>query len=120
HVPRLRNLLVRSGILARLPAPLQAMEWLAPRVGPGGGHPAGTPRARGARAPLPPHAAAPAPRRRTVGLRPGCVQGAFFPDVNAATVRVLAAEGCDVLIPPGQGCCGALSVHNGPRAEAQT
>ncbi|MEU4428829.1 (Fe-S)-binding protein, partial [Actinoplanes sp. NPDC024001] len=44
---------------------------------------------------------------------------AFFPDVNSATVRVLAAEGCDVLIPPGQGCCGALSVHNGRRAEAQ-
>ena len=43
----------------------------------------------------------------------GCVQSAFFPDVNAATVRVLAAEGCDVLIPPAQGCCGALSVHNG-------
>jgi glycolate oxidase iron-sulfur subunit len=49
----------------------------------------------------------------------GCVQSAFFPEVNSATVRVLAAEGCDVLIPPGQGCCGALSVHNGRRAEAQ-
>ena len=49
----------------------------------------------------------------------GCVQSAFFPEVNAATVRVLAAEGCDVVIPPGQGCCGALSVHNGREAEAQ-
>jgi len=49
----------------------------------------------------------------------GCVQGAFFPDVNSATVRVLAAEGCDVLIPPEQGCCGALSVHNGRKTEAQ-
>ena len=34
-------------------------------------------------------------------------------------MRILAAEGCDVLIPPEQGCCGALSVHNGRRAEAQ-
>ena len=37
---------------------------------------------------------------RVVGMLTGCVQGAFFPDVNAATVRVLAAEGCDVVIPP--------------------
>jgi glycolate oxidase iron-sulfur subunit len=49
----------------------------------------------------------------------GCVQSAFFPDVNAATVRILAAEGCDVVMPAGQGCCGALSVHNGREAEAQ-
>jgi glycolate oxidase iron-sulfur subunit len=49
----------------------------------------------------------------------GCVQGAFFPEVNSATVRILAAEGCDVLLPSGQGCCGALSVHNGRKAEAQ-
>ena len=49
----------------------------------------------------------------------GCVQGAFFPGVNAATARVLQAEGCDVVVPRGQGCCGALSVHNGREAEAQ-
>ena len=39
----------------------------------------------------------------------GCVQRVFFAEVNAATVRVLAAEGCEVVVPPGQGCCGALS-----------
>jgi glycolate oxidase iron-sulfur subunit len=49
----------------------------------------------------------------------GCVQRAFFPDVNAATARVLAAEGCDVVLPRAQGCCGALSVHTGREAEAQ-
>ncbi|MFD0581276.1 (Fe-S)-binding protein [Dactylosporangium darangshiense] len=48
----------------------------------------------------------------------GCVQHAFFPSVNAATARVLAAEGCDVVIPPSQGCCGALSLHSGRSAEA--
>jgi glycolate oxidase iron-sulfur subunit len=58
-------------------------------------------------------------RRAVVGMLTGCVQSAFFPEVNSATVRVLAAEGCDVLIPAGQGCCGALSVHNGRKAEAQ-
>ena len=36
----------------------------------------------------------------------GCVQSVFFPRVNAATARVLAAEGCDVIIPRSQGCCG--------------
>jgi glycolate oxidase iron-sulfur subunit len=42
----------------------------------------------------------------------------FFPQVNASTARVLAAEGCDVIIPRGQGCCGALSLHSGREAEA--
>jgi glycolate oxidase iron-sulfur subunit len=50
----------------------------------------------------------------------GCVQREFFPRVNAATARVLAMEGCDVVIPRNQGCCGALSVHNGREAEAMT
>jgi glycolate oxidase iron-sulfur subunit len=58
-------------------------------------------------------------RRATVGMLTGCVQSAFFPHVNAATERVLAAEGCEVLPFPKQGCCGALSVHNGRTAEAQ-
>ncbi len=43
----------------------------------------------------------------------GCVQSVFFPGVNAATERVLAAEGCRVAVPGGQGCCGALSLHAG-------
>ena len=50
----------------------------------------------------------------------GCVQDALFPEVNAATARVLAAEGCDVVIPRGQGCCGALSQHMGREEEAIT
>ncbi len=58
-------------------------------------------------------------KRATVGMLTGCVQSAFFPGVNAATARVLAAEGCDVVIPANQGCCGALSIHNGRRDEAQ-
>jgi len=55
----------------------------------------------------------------TVGMLTGCVQGAFFPGVNAATARVLAMEGCEVVIPRKQGCCGALSVHNGREPEAK-
>jgi glycolate oxidase iron-sulfur subunit len=100
----LGRLLARGGLLGRLPQPLQAMESLAPKLGPVERLPERTP-AVGA-------------RRRTVGLLTGCVQGAFFPDVNAATVRVLAAEGCEVVVPRRQGCCGALSAHGGREPEA--
>lgn len=57
-------------------------------------------------------------RRAVVGMLTGCVQQVFFSRVNAATARVLAAEGCDVIIPPDQGCCGALSLHSGRASEA--
>jgi len=53
-----------------------------------------------------------------VGLLTGCVQSAVFPDVNAATARVLAADGLEV-VAPGQGCCGALSVHAGRLEEGR-
>ncbi|NUW37515.1 4Fe-4S dicluster domain-containing protein [Nonomuraea sp. SMC257] len=59
------------------------------------------------------------PRRAVVGMLTGCVQREFFPQVNAATARVLALEGCDVVVPPGQGCCGALSVHSGREEQAR-
>jgi glycolate oxidase iron-sulfur subunit len=52
-------------------------------------------------------------RRMRVAMLLGCVQRAFFGDVNAATARVLAAFGCEVLAPPEQGCCGALELHAG-------
>ncbi|MET3423689.1 glycolate oxidase iron-sulfur subunit [Actinoplanes tereljensis] len=101
----LQKLVARSGLLPRLAPTLATLESLAPKL-------------RGA--PKPPRrVAARGQRRAVVGMLTGCVQSAFFPDVNSATVRVLAAEGCDVLIPPSQGCCGALSVHNGRREEAQ-
>ena len=57
-------------------------------------------------------------RRRRVGLVAGCVQRVFFGGVNAATIRVLQAEGCDVEVP-AQGCCGALSLHAGRDEEAR-
>ncbi|HET7106312.1 MAG TPA: glycolate oxidase subunit GlcF [Candidatus Acidoferrum sp.] len=58
-------------------------------------------------------------QRKRVGLLLGCVQRAFFSHVNAATARVLAAEGCEVAAPPEQSCCGALFVHAGEEARAQ-
>jgi glycolate oxidase iron-sulfur subunit len=101
----LRGLLRRSGLLRRLPAGLQAMERLLPDMGTAAPVPATTP--------------AVGTVRRRVGMLTGCIQRAFFPQVNAATVRVLAAEGCEVVAPPQQRCCGALSMHSGREAEAQ-
>ncbi|HJT18452.1 MAG TPA: heterodisulfide reductase-related iron-sulfur binding cluster [Thermoanaerobaculia bacterium] len=59
------------------------------------------------------------PRRARVALLAGCVQRVYFPEVNEATVRVLAAEGCDVVVPRDLGCCGALSAHAGRDGEAR-
>jgi Fe-S oxidoreductase len=54
-----------------------------------------------------------------VALIAGCVQRVIFPNVNAATIRVLTAEGCDVVVPALQGCCGVLSLHSGRAHEAK-
>jgi glycolate oxidase iron-sulfur subunit len=68
---------------------------------------------------IPPRTPAAGTARLTVGLLTGCVQRLVFPQVNAATVSVLSAEGCDVLAPPEQGCCGALALHAGRVDEAR-
>jgi glycolate oxidase iron-sulfur subunit len=97
--------LARSGLPDRLSPALGAALRLAP---PAAAHKR-----------LPERVAARGSRRAVVGMLTGCVQSVFFPQVNAATARVLAAEGCDVLIPRDQGCCGALSLHTGREAEAR-
>jgi len=76
------------------------------------------PSKRAPRGRLPARVTARGERRAVVGMLTGCVQQVFFPEVNIATARVLAAEGCDVVIPPSQGCCGALSLHDGRKTEA--
>ena len=53
------------------------------------------------------------PRRGRVALLLGCVQRCFDPSVNIATVSVLQANGFEVVLPPDQGCCGAVSHHQG-------
>jgi glycolate oxidase iron-sulfur subunit len=105
---RLDRLVARSGLPGRVSPVLGAAIRLAPRDLP--------PRATAAR--LPERVQARGPRRAVVGMLTGCVQSVFFPQVNAATARVLALDGCDVVIPRGQGCCGALSLHSGREAEA--
>ena len=56
-------------------------------------------------------------KRYRVGMLLGCVQRVFLPEVNNATVRVLTANGCEVVVPKLQGCCGALSHHQGQEAQ---
>lgn len=58
-------------------------------------------------------------KRYRVGVILGCVQRLFFPHVNEATIRVLTANGCEVVIPKNQGCCAALPHHQGQEAQAQ-
>src|SRR3954468_7545888 len=94
----------RIGVQERLPQRLQALESLAP-----------PPRRREV---VPDVTYARGPQRARVGLLIGCVQRVFFSHVNAATARVLAAEGCEV-VAPKQGCCGALSMHAGREEEAR-
>jgi glycolate oxidase iron-sulfur subunit len=94
-----QNLIRKIGLLNLLPKNIRAMEALMPRIGAGESTPEMT--------------AAAGEKRARVGLLLGCVQREFLPKVNAATVRVLAAEGCEVVAPSDQPCCGALLVHAG-------
>jgi glycolate oxidase iron-sulfur subunit len=103
----------RSALVQRLAPEAAAALAVAPKPIRGGTRPAFRRRAA-----LPARIPATGPRRAVVGMLTGCVQQVFFPGVNAATASVLAAEGCDVIVPPHQGCCGALSLHGGRRAEA--
>lgn len=102
----LQTLVRRSGLLRLLPKRLAAMESLLPQV----------PASYAARMPQRTQPSS-APRRR-VGMLSGCVQQVFFAHVNAATARVLAAEGCEILAPPQQECCGALMLHSGLEDQA--
>ncbi len=103
----LDRVVARSGLPGRISPVLGAAMNLAPR--PSALVPAGR---------LPERVPARGTRRAVVGMLTGCVQSVFFPEVNIATARVLAAEGCDVVIPRGQECCGALSLHSGRAGEA--
>lgn len=94
------------GVSTLLPASLRDAMALMPRELP-------------AAEPLPELTPAATPRRARVALLAGCVQQALRPSINAAAIRVLAANGVDVLVPRGQGCCGALALHSGLEARGE-
>jgi glycolate oxidase iron-sulfur subunit len=59
-----------------------------------------------------------APQRMRVALMTGCAQKALNTDINDATIRLLRRLGCEVVVPQGMGCCGALTHHMGREAES--
>ena len=103
----LRRLLRASGLLRLLPGPLAEWEPLLPEL----------PSAAD-RAPLPELTPSDGPRRARVALLTGCIQQIAFGPHNRATARVLARNGCDVLAPLAQSCCGALHAHAGEHETA--
>ncbi|OLD09410.1 MAG: glycolate oxidase [Deltaproteobacteria bacterium 13_1_40CM_3_69_14] len=103
----MRWLVRHSGVLKLFPPRMRQLEELQPAV-----------TLRSVFSRLPARVAAAGERRMGVALVAGCVQRIFNPAVNEATIRVLAAEGCEVIIPRGQGCCGALSMHAGREGES--
>jgi glycolate oxidase iron-sulfur subunit len=90
----------RTGLLKLLPQKLQRMQRLLPPL------PKREPQ-------LPEFLPAIGPRRARVALFTGCVAEAMFHHVNWATARVLQQNGCDVVIPRSQACCGAIHYHSG-------
>ncbi|UCH27175.1 MAG: 4Fe-4S dicluster domain-containing protein [Trueperaceae bacterium] len=69
---------------------------------------------------LPRHVPAIGERRARVALLAGCAQQVLAPDINEATLRVLANNGVEVLVPPEQSCCGALAAHTGESRQAKS
>ncbi|UCH59106.1 MAG: 4Fe-4S dicluster domain-containing protein [Anaerolineales bacterium] len=69
--------------------------------------------------PLPALYPAQGPRRARVALLSGCVQQVLRPEINWATLRVLSHNGVEVVVPPTQGCCGALAIHTGEMEAAR-
>ncbi|MGQ0600699.1 MAG: 4Fe-4S dicluster domain-containing protein, partial [Anaerolineales bacterium] len=89
-----------------LPQPFRAMLDLLPESLP-------------ASNPLPEVFPAKGARRARVALLAGCVQQSLAPEINWATLRVLAKNGVEVVIPRGQGCCGSLGLHTGEMERAR-
>jgi glycolate oxidase iron-sulfur subunit len=104
----LQQLVRQSGLLPKLFPRLAAMESILPEI-----------TADSLRDNLPEIIPAQGKKRYRVGLILGCVQRLFFSSVNEATIRVLTANGCEVVIPKSQGCCAALPAHQGQEEQAR-
>jgi glycolate oxidase iron-sulfur subunit len=104
----LQSLVRRSGLLRLLPKRLRELESSTPQIQPFFSsdliepitNPAGS-------------------KRYRVAMLTGCAQDLIFSDVNRDTVEVLARNGCEVITPPEQTCCGSLHAHNGEWKSAQ-
>ena len=104
----LQTLVRRSGVLKLLPKRLRELEAITPRVQP-----------QFSADLIAPVTPAIGPKRHRVALLTGCAQDLIFSDVNRDTAEVLARNGCEVVTPPEQSCCGSLHAHNGEWELAQ-
>jgi glycolate oxidase iron-sulfur subunit len=101
----LLDLAERTGLTRLLPPTLRRMQAMLPTLGKSSGR-------------LPAVLPAIGPKRATVALFTGCVADAMYPETNTATARVLQRNGCEVHIPRGQVCCGAIHYHSGAETPA--
>lgn len=98
----LQTLVRRSGVLKLLPQRLRELEAMTPVIQP-----------RFSAQLIPPVTPAVGQRKYRVAMLTGCAQDLIFSDINRDTVEVLARNGCEVVTPPEQECCGSLHGHNG-------
>ena len=98
----------KSGLLRFLPPSLRSLEPQTPTIAAAFSHELISPVERPS-----------SPPRYRVALLTGCVQDLVFPDINRDTADVLLANGCEVLTPPIQPCCGSLHAHNGDLESAR-
>ncbi len=104
----LQTLVRRSGVLRLLPRRLRELEAMTPDLQP-----------QVTSDLVEPITPAHGVRRYRVAMLAGCAQDLIFSDVNRDTVEVLARNGCEVVTPPEQHCCGSLHAHNGEWGLAQ-
>jgi len=104
----LQTLVRRSGLLRLLPRRLRELEAMTPKVCD-----------RFSAELIAPVTPAVSGRRYRVAMLTGCMQDLLFSEVNRDTVEVLARNGCEVITPPEQNCCGSLHLHNGEWESAQ-
>jgi glycolate oxidase iron-sulfur subunit len=104
----IQTVLRRSGVLRLLPRRLRELEASTPEI-----------QAEFSEELIPPVIPAAGRRRYRVALLTGCAQDLIFSDINRDTAEVLARNGCEVVTPPNQPCCGSLHAHNGEWELAQ-
>jgi glycolate oxidase iron-sulfur subunit len=98
----LQTLVRRSGMLRLLPRRLRELEAMTPEI-----------QAKFSAELIAPVTPAVGQRKYRVAMLVGCAQDLILSDVNRDTVEVLARNGCEVITPPEQWCCGSLHAHNG-------
>jgi len=104
----LQALVRRSGVLKLLPKRLQELEGITPDIQP-----------KFSAELIAPVTPAVGPKKYRVAMLIGCAQDLIFSNINRDTVEVLARNGCEVVTPPKQLCCGSLHAHNGEWELAQ-